>query len=185
MLLYDGSGAEIGIAARAKDKYAATGSRYHYDVRDTALRCVVRDVSARRYGIFPGRPTFTVLGPDGGILGSVRRERGLHDYAVDCEGPGRASLRRVSWRKAAAARPQFAFADVDRRSRLIDRLGSRVWYVIGEWDQRIAQITHLFASGTQVAYVLERERTIAEPMRTLALALVIVIDNRITDNSSG
>jgi hypothetical protein len=186
LAIYDASGYEIGTAVRTRDKYRDVGARYHYDISDTALRCVVRDVTPRHRGIAARRPEFSVLGPDGRALGTIRRESGLHNYAVDAGGAARASIRRVGWRKAANARPQFAFTDVPRRWRWIDRLSSRVWYLLTDSNRPIARITHLFANGNEVTYVLEREQSIGEPMRTLALALVIVVDNRITtDSNSG
>ena len=48
--IYDQNGRQIGEARRIKDRYSKVGHRYHYELWDTELRCVLRDVTRRRFG---------------------------------------------------------------------------------------------------------------------------------------
>jgi hypothetical protein len=185
LTIYDRHGSEIGVAARGRDRYSEVGYRYHYDLQDSELRCVLRDITKRRIGLESRSYAFAVHAPDGAEIGEIRRAGGVNDYTISSDGVAMASVRHVPWRRAARDHATDLPVELGRRERLIDRFGSRVWYVSDEWQQTIGRVTHLMAVGERVSYVLALEDKLAEPLRTILLTICMVVDNRITDNSPG
>jgi hypothetical protein len=79
--IYGQDGSVIGSAVRVKDDYKQVGFRYHYELRDTELRCVLRDVTRRRLGVDSLPYSFSVLGADGADIGAITQSgRGMYDH---------------------------------------------------------------------------------------------------------
>ena len=190
--IYDQNGKAIGAAVRVKDRYSQVGYRYHYELSDTQLRCVLRDVTRRRFGIDSWTYAFSVLGADGAELGTITQSGTRNDsYVVATGGPPVAAIRRVPLREATSNRPlSEPPMTLSRRSRrLFDRVTGKVWSIEDEPGHTVARITHLtsisdlFTGG--VAYVVELEPRVDENLRPIALTFCIVADNRLVDCRGG
>jgi hypothetical protein len=86
--IYDQSGRQIGEARRIKDRYSKVGHRCHYELWDTELRCVLRDVTRRRFGADSLTHAFSVLGADAAEIGTITRSGSSHDSYVIAIGGG-------------------------------------------------------------------------------------------------
>jgi hypothetical protein len=180
--IYNQNGRQIGEARRIKDRYSKVGHRYHYDLWDTELRCVLRDVTRRRYGADSLTHAFAVLGADAAEIGTITRSGSSDDSCVVAIG-GRsvATARRVPRRAVMSDRKSSAtpITLTRRAKQLIDGVTSMVWRVEDEPGHSVVRLTYL--PGRGVAYVLEMEPRLDEQFRTIALTLCIVADNTIID----
>ena len=94
--IHDSAGSRIGVAVRFEDRYKEVGYRYHYELYDTELRCVLRDVTPRsRLGI-SGLDAFSVLEADGAQLGTLTKQRPVLRARIPRSAGRRSSPRSVA-----------------------------------------------------------------------------------------
>jgi hypothetical protein len=179
--IYDRNGRQIGEARRVRDRYSKVGYRYHYELWDTELRCVLRDVMRPRSGDSSSH-AFSVLGRDEAEIGRITRSGSSNDsYVIAIGGRSVATSSRVPRRAVMSERRSSAtpMTLVRRAGQLIDGVTSMVWCIEDEPGHSVARLTSLRGRG--VAYVLETEPRLDEQLRTIALTLGIVADNTIID----
>ena len=179
--IYDQHGSDIGAAVRIKDRYSRVGYRYHYELSDTELRCVLRDVTRRRLGIDSWTYTFSVRDADGAEIGQIIQSGTSNDsYVITSGGRAVASVRRVTRREALNEHSPFKPTALSQRGqRLFDVATSRIWCIEDEPGHSVARITYLEGRGG--AYVLSQEPSLEPQLKTIALTVCIVADNRIID----
>ena len=185
--IYDQNGGQIGEARRIKDRYSKVGHRYHYELWDTELRCVLRDVTRRRFGADSLTHAFSVLGADAAEIGTITRSGSSNDDScvVAIGGRSVATASRVPRRTVMSERKSSAtpMTLIRRAKQLIEGVTSMVWRVEDEPGHSVVRLTYL--PGRGVAYVLEMEPRLDEQLRTIALTLCIVADNTIIDRTVG
>jgi hypothetical protein len=167
--IFDQHGNEIGSARHADSRY---------ELRDREIRCTVRELSKRAKGL---EYELVVAGPDGRELGKINHDKprlfGAWEGGVRIISRGRmiALLRRDPGRWVAPERVS-AFSWISRAHYLVDHV-SCCRFSIGV-DH--AWITYVRPSilPYQVSYVLELPSDTTEPLRTMTLAAVIVVDNK-------
>jgi hypothetical protein len=181
--IYDRSGKKIGTAERSEDSYSDVGYRYDYELRDTQLRCVLRDTTRRRFGIDSFTYAFSVLGADGAEIGAIIQSgKSQHGYTIASDGRSIAAVHRVPTHAGQSARSSSAARAAQH---LIDRVHGRVWCIEDEPGHDVARITYLPGFKQRVAYVLQLEPCVDASLRTIALTVCLVADNRIINRRPG
>jgi hypothetical protein len=187
--IYGQDGSAIGSAVRVKDDYKRVGFRYHYELRDSELRCVLRDVTRRRFGLDSLAYTFSVLGADGAEIGTITHSgRSSDSYEIALAGRpvgrvrGTPHLERIRTGRPLA-RP-MTLSDTARG--LYDHLTSRAWHVEDEPGHSVAAITYIASLLTRdVTYVLELGPRLDDQLRAIALTVCLIADNRGINHSGG
>jgi hypothetical protein len=164
--IFDQDGNKLGTAHRIHDKYP------HYELRDTEVRCVVRNTmrNRNRHGSVW---EYVVCTPDGEEVARLSRPRGW-SRAEHC----------------TVARGTETIATLDKRfgeplntrlGRLI-RLPAERWQLTDNSGRDVARIT---VAWEHAVYVLEVETWVVEPMRTVALASCVVAHEEMANLGGG
>jgi hypothetical protein len=189
--IYDQHDRLVGVAAKVKDRYSKVGYGYHYEISDTQPRCELRDVTRRRFGVDSLWHAFSVVDPTGSEIGRIALTGRRNDsYEITVGGRPVGRLRYFPQRQTVIEPQPFAAPPtlIEKGKRLIDRATSRVWSIEDESGLSIARVTYLSMNklnplrDREVAYVFTPEPRLQGPLRTLALSVCVVVDNRIIDD---
>ena len=175
--IFDQYGNQIGAANKI-----ATG----YELCDADLRCVVNE---------PKRPQgleyeVVVADPGGAIIGTINRSKVRIrdafsredrmpnlDHRISCDGGTVATINERPRREVLAERA--APSNLTARAHyLLDHLCCCRYTVEDQPSRAVAQITYVqpFFVRDHMSFVLESEPRTPEPLRTMLLAMFIVVD---------
>jgi hypothetical protein len=192
--IYGQDGSEIGAAVRFNDRRSVVGYSAHYELRDSELMCIVRDMTAG--GFRRHRHTFAVVTADDVELGTIMRSQSARtSYEIAVDGRPAATIqpdKRVPAsvrRSPASRRSPTSTTLIGKAQALFDRMSARVWAMETAAGDRLARITYLPAGripgGREVAYALELDEHADKADRTMAMAFCLGADARITDVRGG
>jgi hypothetical protein len=181
--IYDQRGSEIGAAIRITDRYSTVGYRHHYELRDTELRCLLRDVTRHRWSLWH---TLSLLDPNGEEIAKIASS-GAKSLTITADGQSIAEVRPVRRNEARIRKPpRTRQKEIGPVARLVDLVSSRkVWSVDDAPGHSVARITYLGSLTSKVAYVVVLEPNTPERLRVVALNACLAVDDTITDRSSG
>jgi hypothetical protein len=200
--VFDQTGARLGSAVRHDDRYGEVGHHFHYELRDTEARCVMRDITSTRLGVRSRRRTFSIAGPGGAEVGTIEQEsiranlgslgdeldrrRGrtpsIADGVIINNGHTIATIHeRRPTEELRKPRPATAPTPLGKVHGLVDRISRRVWYIDDEAQTEVGRVTYLRTTYLQrkVNYVVEILPETQEPLRTLMLPVCLVVDNAV------
>jgi hypothetical protein len=180
--IYGQDGSAIGSAVRVRDDYKQVGFRYHYELRDTELRWVLRDLTRRRLGVDSLTYAFSVLGADGADIGTITQSGRSNDsYEIALAGRVAGRVRGTSrLERIRDGRPFTRSMTLSEATRgTYDHLTSRAWQVEDEPGHSVAKITYIASQLTRVVtYVVELGARLDDQLRTIALTVGLIADNR-------
>ena len=171
--IYDQRGRWLGEAARSRDRYTAVGYHHHYNLRDTQLRCVLRNTTRGRWSVTP--KTYAIVSPEGSAIALASRP--LMNWRFERDDEVIATLHEVPSAELGVAEARGLFG---RAQQYRDRhRGSQLFYLEDESDRLIARMTHLRTAGigTQNWFVLELGLGAAEMYTLIAVAGCVVAND--------
>jgi hypothetical protein len=173
LLIYGQDGLQVGAAARFKDRRSKVGYSAHYELRDSELMCIVRDMTPG--GFRTHRLRFAVLTADEAEIGTITRSEGATDrYEIAVDGRPAATIQCIEWvpiavrRSSAGRRSSTSTILLGKAQALYDRLTAKVWTIDTASGERVARVTYLAArripGSEEVAYVLELDGVRTKPV---------------------
>jgi hypothetical protein len=165
-------GKTLGVAAKVRGKRNRVGCQV--DLRDAKVRAIVR-LATREWSRRGLAWKYVVCTPDGEEVAALTRPRGW-GFAKQC----------------AVARGTERIATLEERDSV--RLNTWVgrffgprqgWRLTDESGCHAARITHAHQAEGDAAYVLEVESRVTGPLRIIALAACVVVDQGMASPNSG